>query len=486
MSGPFNVSVRVTDAGTNQPTPVRVRFTDAEENYIAPLGRLGSLTVKTDLATAEGNVLLANDRVAAYIDGACEVPLPTGPIQVEINKGPEYRPLRSTVELPPGKMALRFTLERWTDLRAEGWYAGDTRVHGLTPHAALLEGSAEGLAVVNLLAWRTNNLLAFSGQQPALAAPDCQVVVNTLNTHPVLGWLGLLNSHRIVFPLTFGEPDSADRWTLADWCNQCHRKGGLVVGCGLGLPGGPWPGGTLAELILGRVDALELPRLDEAILREVYPLLDCNLRTTLVAGSGKVDVHGIVGRPRTYAHLQPGQEFSYRHWIEAIRAGRTFVTSGPLLSFAVNGQEPGARLDLPGETQQVHVRAEVRSSAPFARLEVVINGVAVAAVEPGETSPYTAVLEGNLPITESGWLAARCLRTTDSVAEYAAHTSPVYVRVADRPHVADPIALAHLTDQLNRVQHWAEHGARYENDKQRAALLGIFQEASAALVSKCR
>lgn len=485
MSGPFNVSVRVTDAGTGQPTPVRVRFTDADGHYLPPLGRLGSLAANAELAAAEGNVLLGKDRLAAYIDGACEVPLPAGPIHVEITKGPEYQPLKTIVELPPGKMALRFTVERWTDLRTQGWYSGDTRVHGLTPHAALLEGAGEGLAVVNLLAWQTHNLLAFSGQQPALTSSECQVVVNTFNTHAVLGWLGLLNCHRIVFPLSFGGADGPDRWTLGDWCAQCHRKGGLAVWSGLGIPGAPWYGEALAQLILGKVDALELPHFGEGLLREYYPLLDCNLRTTLVAGSGKLDARGVVGRPRTYAQLQPGEDFNYKNWIEAVRAGRTFVTTGPLLSFAVNGQEPGAKLHLPAGTQKVHVRAEAKSCLPFERLEVVVNGVAVAGLEP-EGSPPTALIEGELPITASGWLAARCLRAPPSVAEpvadYAAHTSPVYVQLAESPHVADPIQLAHLTDQLNRVLHWAEHGALFENDKQRADLTGIFHAASAALV----
>ena len=76
--------------------------------------------------------------------------------------------------------------------------------------------------------WAVPNLLAFSGQSPALQAPGHQVVVNTLNWHPWLGRLALLNCHRIVFPLRFGPPDF-DNWTLADWCDQCHRKQGLVV-----------------------------------------------------------------------------------------------------------------------------------------------------------------------------------------------------------------------------------------------------------------
>jgi len=144
------VHVRVNDAATGRPTPVRLRLTGPDGAYFAPFGRL------TDFATSPnqdvGGNLLYGGKAYAYIDGNCEVLLPAGPIGVEICKGFEYTPQQLQVQLGPGKLALRFTIERWADLRGEGWYSGDTRAHFLSPHAALLEAAAEDLAVVNLLA----------------------------------------------------------------------------------------------------------------------------------------------------------------------------------------------------------------------------------------------------------------------------------------------------------------------------------------------
>jgi len=175
------VHVRVNAAASGQPTPVRIRFSAPAGEYFAPFGRL------TDFATARyqdvgGNVLL-NDRQYAHIDGTCEVYLPASPIVVEISKGPEYRPIRRDLSLGPGKLALRFAMDRWTDLRAQGWCSGDANALLPMPHAALLEGAAEDLAVINLLAREVKiksarrnrhrraipNILAFSGQAPALA-----------------------------------------------------------------------------------------------------------------------------------------------------------------------------------------------------------------------------------------------------------------------------------------------------------------------------
>src|SRR5262249_45861551 len=140
---------------------------------------------------------------------------------------PEYSPLHRQTTLGPGQLSLRFAVERWADMRADGWLSADTRAR-LSPHTAVLEGAAEGLDIVNVLADGTPDLLPFSGGAPALERHGCAAVVNPLNAHPVLGTLALLDCHRVVYPLRFGG-DLADDWSLADWCDQCHRKRGLVV-----------------------------------------------------------------------------------------------------------------------------------------------------------------------------------------------------------------------------------------------------------------
>jgi hypothetical protein len=229
------VHVRINDAATGQPTPCRVRFT-VGSRYFAPFGRLAEFNPESTVDIG-GNVGLAWEW--AYIDGTCEIGLPPGEIRIEISKGPEYRPIDTRIQLTPGKLSLRLSIERWADLRAEGWHSGDTRCYHLSPQAALLEGAGEDLAVINLLAHEREgrdgegraipNILDFSGQRPAAELPGHMVVVNTANEHDTLGRLLLLNCHRVVYPLRFGWPLSRENWTLRDWCDQCHRKGGLVI-----------------------------------------------------------------------------------------------------------------------------------------------------------------------------------------------------------------------------------------------------------------
>src|SRR5689334_3560147 len=105
------VHVRVNDAATGKPTPVRIRFTDADGNYYAPFGRLTEFAIGPNQDVG-GNVLLGVQPFA-YIDGACEIALPPGRIKVHISKGPEYVPYEDEIDLHPGKLALRFMIERW-------------------------------------------------------------------------------------------------------------------------------------------------------------------------------------------------------------------------------------------------------------------------------------------------------------------------------------------------------------------------------------
>ena len=120
--------------------------------------------------------------------------------------------------MAPGKAGAVLTLERWADLRQEGWYSGDAAAYALTPHGALLEGAAEDLAVVNLLAgevflfgfdrrtragvWQEAipNILAFSGRRPVMDQPRLHGRRQHVESRCALGQLALLNSHRPVFP----------------------------------------------------------------------------------------------------------------------------------------------------------------------------------------------------------------------------------------------------------------------------------------------
>jgi hypothetical protein len=469
-----NVHIRINDAATGQPTPVRLRVTDANGNYFAPFGHAAEFP--TGRGEAVGGDVVVNGKRWAYIDGSCEIAVPPGELTIEATKGPEFRPLRETITLPLGKMSLRFSIERLTNLQAGGWYSGDTRAHVLSPHAALLEAAAEDLVTVHLLAGATPmlaadeqsyvtypNLEAFSGQSPALEHEGRQVIVGTHNKHPILGELALLHSHRVVYPLSFGDADATDDWSLGDWSDQCHRKRGLVVWTNAA----PLPVGhaaeALAHAILGHVDALELsPERPEA-LQLWYQLLNVGCRMPLIGASAKRSNAVALGSHRTYAKLCDGEPINSVNWIEALREGRTVFSAGAWIEFTVDGVEPGAGVvKAAGDVMRC-----TAGSAGCDSLELLWNGQVAAS--------GANTIEQEFACVSSGWLAARAW--SPNRKNLLAHTSPIWVQVADCPQPRSAGIVAALGRHLEAGREWVKREGRFEQPRFRSQLVGTFDAA---------
>lgn len=495
VSQTLNVHVRVNDAATGKPTPVRIRIADASGKYYPPLGQPAEFPVGRNENV--GGHVYVNGKRYAYIDGTCEVPLPTAvPLTVEISKGPSYFPIQQEVTLGEGQLSLRFEVRAWGDDRWSDLLSADTRCHFLLPHSARLEAAAEGLDFVNLLAVVQDypspdghmyqvipNLTAFSGQEAALDG----VYVNTLNVHPVLGRLGLLNCHRTVFPLTFGRMDETDDWSLSDWCDQCHRRKGLVIWCDAYRPEAGLPGGeTLVNAVLGKVDAIEIDAHERSapFLSYWYRLLNAGIRLPIVGGSGKDSNRIALGGMRT---LTPAELRSYSEWVECVRAGKTAASSGPRIRLTVDGHQFPTRI-VHDPVRPLRLRAEAASLERFDQLELIVNGEVIAS-KPGDWRDVaTAELEVEHSPTHGGWIAARCWSTRKSDlythVPVFAHTSPVWVEVADRSFPAKPPAVAALQREIAAVRHWVETEGRFTNPRRKEHLLSLCDAASGKLAGQ--
>ena len=480
----ITVHLRVSDAATGQPTPVRLRFAGPNGEYFAPLGRVAEFSVGHN-EDVGGNIYLGGKR-HTYIDGSCEIRLPIGvPLDLEILKGPEYVPIRKTIMVGPGHLTLRFAVERFTSRPTQRWMSADTRCHFLSPHTALLEAAAEDLDFIHLLAseqdiagqdghlYRTiPNMTAFSGQQAALERNGHAVVVNTLNTHPALGSLALLNCHRTVFPLSFGG-DATDDWSLCDWADQCHRKKGLVVWCDAyrseaGLAGGE----ALVAAILGKIDAIELDARErqQPFLPHWYRLLNAGVRLPLVGASAKESNRVAIGSMRTYTTMS-GESRNLADWVERTREGHTFVSNSPLLELDVKN-DAGNKLA---------IRASAKSLLPYDNLEIVVNGEVIAASGPGSR------LEIEYALPQGGWVAARCRGSAKSALDgqspLFAHTSPVY-SAASTPTPATASAIQSLRRQVEDVPHWVETVGRFEQPRGKPHLLERCDDALRILAQR--
>jgi hypothetical protein len=151
------------------------------------------------------------------------------------------------------------------------------------------------------------------------------------------------------------------------------------------------------------------------------------------------------------------------------------------MSFTVQGQDPGALIDLPSQSQPVQVHAEVYQAFPPNRLEVICNGEVLAQAEGTELPPS---IEKEIAIPSGGWLAAAYWGHEDpkSGIKLLAHSSPVYVQVEGqrRPDVLETKKA--LVAHFDKMLEWVDSQGRFENERQRDHLAGIFKSAREILL----
>jgi hypothetical protein len=432
------IHVRVLDEETERPVPCRVHFRSPEGIPYQPYGHHDH--VNSDLGTwhidVGGDVRLGR-LTYAYIDGTCQGWLPTGDVIVDVARGFEYEPLRERIRIVDGQRELVLRLARWTSMNAKGWYSGDSHVHFLSAQGALTEQQGEDLNVVNLLQSQWGSLFTnsedFTGRPHGTPDGRYQTFVSQENRQHFLGHLVLWGLRRPVMPWCTDGPMEAElggalEVTESEWADRCHRQGGTVV-----IPHFPQPNGEPATLIAtGRADAVEMIVQRPRYHQQYYQYLNCGFRLPLVGGTDKMSSEVPVGLYRTYTRL--GDEgFTYDAWCEAVRAGRTFLSGGPLLTFEVDGQGIGdtVRINGPGT---VTVSAGAESIFPVSTLEIVQNGRVVASTS--EDGARRLGLTSEVRVDGDCWLAARCggpdyfdgpshLDVWDR--RVFAHTSPIYV-----------------------------------------------------------
>lgn len=489
------VNCKVVDAATGQPTPARVHFRATDGRYFPPYGHRHE--VNDNWFEDYGADVKLGDTPYAYIDGTFRAELPVGELLVEASKGFEYEPLRARVQIAPGQTELVLPLERGADLRREGWITADTHVHFISPDTARLEAQAEGLNVINLLAAQWGDLFTnvgdITGGLSGASRDDCVVWVGTENRQHFLGHISMLGVQgEPVFPMSTSGPtegyfgDTTVR-AMSEWADECRGKGGLVV-----VPHFPYPHSEIiAEIVRGRVDGVEFwdfwtPTMDSFSFHELYRLLNCGYRVAVVGGTDKMSAGMPVGNVRTYAQIGD-DELSFETWARAVRAGRTYTTSGPLVRFSVEGRQPGDELQLPAGGGTVHVEAEVTSlTGPVNRLEVVLNGQIVAQEE-SKAGARTLKLSVPVNVPGSGWLAARCVSESKAWSVWpqhiAAHTSAVYVK-AGRSEIFDNPTAEYLITTMEGGIAWLDTLATRDTPERHAAVRSVFEQAIAEVRAK--
>jgi hypothetical protein len=482
------IEVEVVDGASGRPMPARVRFVAPDGRYLPPLGHRDE--VNPWLNEDSGADVVLGRSTYAYVPGRFPIALPTGPVRMEVVHGFSHRPVRRTIEIGAGSAPLVVPLER---VDADGWTAVDGHVHFISPTSALLQARAEGVAIVNLLATQWGDHHTSLSDLPAKVVADTDgehlVVMGSENRQNMLGHIGLLGASDPVLPMASAGPPEARmgdplEWLMRDWADASRTQDGLAVAVHFPLPYAE----IAADIVCGRIDAVELqaltPAVDGPSIREWYRFLACGYRLPVVGGTDKMSAEVPVGAIRTYARLDPEQPLSFAAFAEAVRAGRTFVSSGTLIDIEVDGRGQGNVVPFGPDGGTVEVKVRAWAAQPFIDTIELVHDGRVIATSGGGGATERLELSERVAVSASGWLAARATSSAFIHSAFStsmgAHSSPVYLDVAGRrPYSAEDARM--IATIIDGARTWVETIAAVRSSDERARLAEYFTSSRATL-----
>jgi len=467
------LEVTVVDAASGHSMPARLSVTAADGRSFAP----DDAWRHADEAFVRGEQ--AFEHGYFHTRGRAAVTAPAGAVVVQAWRGPEYAAVRQELSLAAGETkALRLALRRLDDLPARGWWGGDLHVHmnygghyRNTPERLAFQGRAEGLHLIENLVvnkeQRIPDIAAFRTTPDPVSTPRFLLVHGQEFHTGFWGHTALLGLRdHYLLPDYSGQANTASASlvpTNAEVADLAHAQGALM-GYVHPFDTAPDPDNANEPLsyalpvdaALGKLDYLEVMGFsDHLITSEVwYRLLNCGFRIPAGAGTDAfpnfASLRGPAGLLRTY--VKAGPRLEHRAFLDGLRRGRTFVTNAPLLTFEVEGREPGGEIALAaGRALQARVR--LRSAVPVEHLQVMANGKVVAEVPlTGDRTRAEASL--TLPAESSGWYVLRAWSERPRLPVLDlypfASTSPIYVRIGDQP-VRSPADAAWFVRWVDRV-----------------------------------
>jgi hypothetical protein len=482
------LELRVLDARSGEITPARVEVLDAKrqphvsDQALRVAGDCGwspihnwipwfaAWQMRSHLRAEMPNPYTGSTQF--YLTHAVRMRVPAGRYSIRAFKGIEYRVAQREAEVRRSETtAVTLPLERWIDMRSEGWYSADDHLHIPRPNATFDETiamwmEAEDIHVANLLQIGQAHSVHFAAQSK-FGKPSVYQLADTMlasgqenpRTHVVGHSITLGASRWLDFP---GDYLAYDRvW------REARREGGISGFAHWGIGGAE--DGLAVWIPEQFIDFLEVLGFGLAYYDSWYELLNLGVRIPPTAGSDYPCSDSVPGRERFYTRVPV--PLTYGSWIDAVRRGHTFITNGPIIDLHVDGMGIGDEIHLSGPAT-VSVEGSVRFDPArdhLKTLELVRAGAIVSSTSK-HTRPGEIHLHVALPVRESTWLALRA--TGEKIGETAvnlgadvtwaisvdrpsnkevhsrvpdrygprpsaAHSAPIYVTVTGTPSIAE-------------------------------------------------
>lgn len=485
---PIRLRGEIVDDESGQPLPAKVSVKSANGTWYFPKSASpqgSAVEYKRQVAptSLEQHVTLSAHPF--------EVELPAGTYTVTVERGKEYVPISKEVVIDQQPVDIKLPIHRWINMAKLGWYSGDIHVHRPLSEMPNLVMAEDLNVVMPLSHWVTvADTGPITGNRVTSPAPRAEWVsvdathgIYPLNTEYEIFTVGG-KSHTLGAVLLLGQSTVVDQGLppVRRIAEPAHRDGAF-----LDLEKHSWAW-TPMIVPLMKPDLFELANnhcwpTDFAFhswtfdmapasmkletnekgftewgwidfgFKSYYAYLNCGFRMMPSAGTAS-GVHPVpAGFGRVYAQV-PG-EFTYQKWRDALLAGRSFVTTGPLLQFTFNDQPAGQTLRADANGASVRVAGTVSSLSPIDRVEIVVNGNIAKTIKGGsrngaKVSSYEEKIDETIAVKSTSWVAVRCFESRPGNRVRFAHSAPVFVEIPGTHQPLYKDEIEHFVERIER------------------------------------
>jgi len=491
---PLRVEVRDAVSGDRLASRIYLRSASGNWHFARSVDKQGS-AIPFQREYARTNSVEMHTTVSAH---PCEFQLPRGQYRLEVAHGKEYFPATIPVEVVDQAREVTVELRRFVDMAALGWYSGDTHLHrewSEMPNVALAEDLNFTFPITY---WVTATNAAPDRQSRVKLPADFEEAATNPLRIGEMHYVFPVNTEYEIFRVgeqnhTLGafvgiahrKPLSATVPPVAPIAERIHGEGGLID-----LEKHSWPWSIsivplvkpdLYELANNHCwqtefgfpqwtleavgEYMELERNDAGLtewgwidfgFQTYYALLNCRFKIAPTAGSA-AGVHPVpAGFGRVYVEV-PGQ-LSPEGWLQALRQGRSFVTTGPLMRCRLDGEPAGKIFELEKNDQgpgPMVVSGEIDSMYPIERLEIIHNGRIVQRLDRLETQQSTlgdhvvcrSTFSAAIEVRDSGWIAVRAFERHPQGRPRFAHSAPWYFSIPGKELLPSAAEIGYLTQR---------------------------------------
>ena len=443
------VRLVIHDTATGKPVPCRVHLQDASGDPVLPK-----------------KLLTWRDHFVC--PGTTDLDLAPGDYTYEIERGPEYAAASGKLTVADGeKTELTIPISRMINMAAAGWWSGELHVHRPVEDVPLLM-QAEDLHVAPVITWWNNRnlwkgrslpknpLVRFDGNRfyHVMAGEDernggalmyynlrqpLEIVGATREYPSPVSFLTQARQHSGVWV----DVEKPFWWDVPTWLAT-----GMVDSIGL-ANNHMCRSQMYEDEAWGKprdANRLPAPRGNGMWTQEIYyKILNSGLRIPPSAGSASGVLPNPVGYNRVYVHL--GEQLTYDGWWEGLRAGRSFVTNGPLLRVEADGHPPGHIFSAAaGKRVAIPLTADIKGRDEIAAVEVIRNGLVVDSVAVQGTAFSSNLAE--ITFAQSGWFLVRVRCKNPRTFRFAS-TAPFYVEIGPEKRRISRAASRFFLDWVN-------------------------------------